>query len=240
MRSKIMVTMTIVALIALASITPTSVYGDEETIESGGSGGFMFGLNWLNLTELSTKLEAKGFEPLKGNLFSTGGGGYGIIREKILLGGEGHGFQQDVFSDSLKASVGAGYGVFNIGYVVFSEKGFRLFPMIGLGGGSVNLKIVERGVTPTFDEILDNPGRETNISTSGILLQFAVGMDYFLKLGEDEKGGGGLLFGVRVGYIYTPMKADWKMEDMDVLGGPDVRVTGPYVHFIIGGGGFEK
>jgi len=27
---------------------------------------------------------------------------------------------------------------------------------------------------------------------------------------------------------------------MDVLGGPDVTVTGPYVHFIIGGGGFGK
>ena len=47
MRSKIMVTMTIVALIALASITPTSVYGDEETIESGGSGGYV----WAQLAQ---------------------------------------------------------------------------------------------------------------------------------------------------------------------------------------------
>ena len=239
MKGKIAVT-TVVALIVLAFISPTLLYSNEGAVKGGGGGGFMFGLNRFDLTKLSTKLEAKGFEALEKNSFSFGGGGYGIIREKILLGGEGHGSQQNIFSDTLKASIGAGYGFFDVGYVVFSKSSFKLFPMIGLGGGSINLNITERGVTPTFDEILENPGREVNISTGGILLQLGVGMDYFLKLGEDEEGEGGLLFGIRAGYTYAPTKADWKMEDMDILGGPDAGVTGPYVHLVVGGGGFGK
>ncbi|RKY72288.1 MAG: hypothetical protein DRQ24_05355 [Candidatus Latescibacterota bacterium] len=231
---------TIVVLVALSFIVPTSVYSNQEAIKGGGGGGFMLGLNRFDLAELSTKLQAKGFDAVKENNVSFGGGGYGIIGEKVLLGGEGHGCQQDVLSDTLKASVSGGYGFFNVGYVVLSERGFRLFPMLGLGGGGISLRIVKRAVTPTFDEILDSPDREINISTGGILLQFGVGVDYLLKLGKDDEGEGGLLFGIRAGYTYTPTKADWKMEDMDVLGGPDVTVTGPYVHFIIGGGGFGK
>ncbi|MDZ7262335.1 MAG: hypothetical protein ONB05_09560, partial [candidate division KSB1 bacterium] len=215
MKSKIAVTI----LVVMTFVPTTLIYSDEGMKKGGGAGGFEFGLNRFDSGELSTKLQAKGFEALEKNNFSLGGSGYGIIGEKILLGGGGYGFQQDVFSDTLKASVSAGYGVFNVGYVVFSKKGLRLFPMIGIGGGGVNLKIVERGVIPTFDEVLDNPRREANVSTGSFLVQFAVGMDYFLKLGEDEKGAGGLLFGIRAGYTFAPTKADWKMEDMDVLGG---------------------
>ncbi|PIP13880.1 MAG: hypothetical protein COT45_01025 [bacterium (Candidatus Stahlbacteria) CG08_land_8_20_14_0_20_40_26] len=234
------VAVTIVALVVLAFIAPTLAYSNEGAVKGGGGGGFMFGMNRLNLAELSTKLEAKGFEALEKNNISFGGGGYGIIGEKILLGGEGHGSQQAIFSDTLKASVSAGYGFFDVGYVLLSKKSFRLFPIVGLGGGGIDLRILERGVTPTFDEILDNPGREANISTGSILLQFGAGLDYFLKLGEDEKGEGGLLFGIRAGYTYAPTQADWKMGDMDVLGGPDIGVTGPYIHLIFGGAGFGK
>lgn len=233
------VTVTASALVLLAFVAPALAFCDERTKEGGGGGGFAFGMSRFDPGELSTKLEAKGFSALEENSVSFGGGGYGVIGN-VLLGGEGHGSQQDVFTSASEASISTGYGFFNAGYIVFSEKGLRLFPMIGIGGGGINLRIAERGAAPTFDEILDDPGRETNISTGGILFQFALGIDYLLRLGGDEKGGGGLLFGIRAGYIYAPTKASWKMEDMDVLGGPDVRVTGPYVRFMFGGGGFGK
>ena len=82
---------TIVVLVALSFIVPTSVYSNQEAIKGGGGGGFMLGLNRFDLAELSTKLQAKGFDAVKENNVSFGGGGYGIIGEKVLLGGEGHG-----------------------------------------------------------------------------------------------------------------------------------------------------
>lgn len=235
----------IVALIVLAFFTPTLVYSDEGAIKSGIIGVLMFGLDRFNLSELSTRLEDKGFETVANNNASFGGGFYKIFGDNILIGLEGLYAQQNVFRDTFKATVSALYEFINLGYVVYSKRDLWLFPMVGLGGSSVNLRILERGITPTFDEILDNPGRETKIWTGGIspqqfTVQFALGMDYILKLNEDKKGEGGWLFGIRVGYTYTPTKANWRMEDVDVLGGPDVGITGLYIHLLIGKKLFEK
>ena len=200
----------------------------------------MFGLNKFDLTDLKTKLEERGFEALgKENLF-LGGGGYGLIKRKIIIGGEGGGFSQEVVGDTSKATLSGGYGFFNVGRVIFSKGGFKFFPLIGIGGGALNLRIVERGITPTFDEILKNPGREVNLTTVSFLFNLGVGLDYWLTLGGDEEEEGGLLFGVRAGYTVALSQANWKTADMDVLSGPDVSLTGPYIHLIFGGSGLKR
>ena len=127
-----------------------------------------------------------------------------------------------------------------MGYVVYSRGGLRVFPFLGIGGGGVNMRVVEKGTVPTFDEVLDDPRREVVLSTGSILFQVALGVDYFLPVGGDEGGKGGLFFGLRAGYTFAPSKADWKMWDRDVLKGPDVRLIGPYVCLMFGGGGMEK
>jgi len=213
---------------------------DTKKVKGGGGGGFMVGVSQFDLNTLNDKLKAKGFEDLGDNQIFFGGGGYGIINGKILLGGEGGGFSKDVASSTQKASLSGGYGFFDIGYVIFSKSGFNLFPLLGIGGGGFSLRIVERAPSPTFDEILDNPKREANISTGSFLFNFALGLDYLLALGEDKEGRGGLLLGIRAGYIFDPTKADWKMTDQDVLKGPDIRFTGPYVHLVLGGMGASK
>ena len=78
------------------------------------------------------------------------------------------------------------------------------------------------------------------MSTGGILFSGSIGMDYWLTLGGDEEGQGGLLFGLRAGYMFAPMKPDWKMGEIDLVGGPDARLTGPHVHIVFGGGGRAK
>lgn len=224
MKSKLV--STIVALVVLAFTAPRLVYGNEGAIK-GGAGGFMFGLNRFDLADLNTKLKDNAFESLDDNSAFYGGGGYGI-REKVLLGGEGGSFKQNVRSDSLKVSVSGDYGFFDVGYVILSKGNWRLFPMFGLGGGDIDLKITERSSGKLIKDGNDD----------GMLFQVAVGTDYLLKLGGNEKGGGGLLFGIRVGYTFALEK--WSIEDMDILGDLDVGLTGPYVHLIVGGGRFAK
>jgi hypothetical protein len=76
--------------------------------------------------------------------------------------------------------------------------------------------------------------------TGGLLVQAAVGADYFLKLGRRRAGGGsGLLFGLRLGFLYDPTEASWNMEERKVLGGPDVKSTGPFIRFLLGWGRFD-
>ncbi len=237
-------TLTVLLILFMGS---TLIYAQEpkvqthtEKVKAVSGGGFMIGIGQFNLSRLNDMLRARGFENLGNSQISFGGGGYGILKGKILFGGEGSGFSKAVTSSTQKASLSGGCGFFYIGYVVLSRNGFNLFPMLGIGGGGFNLRIVERAATPTFDEILDNPKREVNISTGSFLLNFALGVDYSLVLSEDKKGRGGLLLGIRAGYIFDPTKANWRMTDMDVLGGPDVRMTGPYIQLILGGSGTRK
>ena len=46
--------------------------------------------------------------------------------------------------------------------------------------------------------------------------------------------------GVRAGYYFTPLKGDWMFNQSNAAGGPDIGITGPYVQFMIGGGGRKR
>ena len=59
-------------------------------------------------------------------------------------------------------------------------------------------------------------------------------------MGEEKNEIWGMAFGLRIGYTFSPIKGDWKLEDNDVSGGPDIGVTGPYLKLMIGGGGKSK
>ena len=225
------------ATVVLGVLLSSSLYGGEG---GGGGGGFLCGMNRVDLTHLKAELRNKGFGSLKSKNTFFGGSGYGLIKGKIIIAGEGGGFTQEVVGDTAKARLSGGYGFFDVGRVIFSKGGWRLFPFIGIGGGGFNLRIVERGPIPKFDELLQNPGREVNLTAASFLFNFGIGLDYWLVIGEDEGGEGGLLFGMRAGYIISPSNADWKMADTDVLGGPDIRLSGPYIHLIFGGAGRER
>jgi len=224
-----------VFLCAIAQAQETTVRDKE----GGGRGYFMFGGNIIDIKRLNSKLESKGYSKLSDNFISFGGGGHGIIR-KVIIGGEGHGFTgRETTSGNYKTSIGAGYGFFNVGYLIYKTGAINIYPILGLGGGGIGVKIIEKG-TPSFDEVLDNPKRSAELSTGGFLLNLALGTDCLLKLGGDEKGGGGLVFGLRIGYTFAPIKGDWEMDGIDISGGPDIGITGPYIHLMIGGGGFGK
>ena len=202
----------------------------------GGRGYFMFGFNNLDIKNLNTALENKGYSKLSDNFLSFGGGGHGIIN-RFIIGGEGHGLiGEEANSENYKSSLSVGYGFFDFGYIVYSIGGLNVYPLLGIGGGGITLKISEK-VPPSFDAILDNPKRGVEISTGGLLLNIAVGADYLLNLGDRKWGNGGLVFGLRIGYTYSPIKSDWQFEEGSISDGPETGITGPYLRLMIGGGG---
>ena len=119
-------------------------------------------------------------------------------------------------------------------------RGLKLFPIIGIGGGSLNLNIIKDIPALSFDEILENPERGINISTSQFLFKFEVGIDYLLKIAEDKVEQAGSLFGIRAGYTFSPHRSNWMMNDLEILGAPETGITGPFIHFMFGGFGMNK
>ena len=127
---------------------------------------------------------------------------------------------------------GGGY----LGYLAYSEQSLDIYPTVGLGGGGVQLAITERG-TPTFGEVLDDPGRSAHLTTGSLLVNLGLGVDYRIPI--KARGRGGLLLGVRVGWLIAAAGgSDWTLDDrFDVSGGPTTSLGGPYVQFAVGGWG---
>lgn len=225
----------------LLSVNGVQGQEPEKTIgEKGGMGYFMIGACILDLGDLNTRLVDNGYTEMSDNIFSMGGGGHAIIN-RIIIGGEGQALiGNKETSATYKTSLGGGYGFFNLGYIVYSNSSLRIYPLLGIGGGGISLGISEQGTAPTFDEVLEDPKRNADLFTGGLLLNLAVGAEYFLKTGADDKGNRGWIFGIRTGYTLTPVQGDWHMEMTEVSGGPDLGITGPYLRIMIGGGGFEK
>ena len=209
--------------------------------QGAGMGYAMFGVGTLDIKDLNAKLESKGYTAISDNLISMGGGGHGIIKNKVIIGGEGHALvSEETTSGHHTTRIGVGYGLFDLGYIVYSSKDVRVYPLIGLGGGGLSLRIVEEETSLSFDEVLDNPRRSAELVTGGFLVNLALGVDYLLQLNEDERGRGGLIFGLRAGYTLSPVKGDWNLDEVAISGGPDMGITGMYVRLMIGGGGFSK
>ena len=144
-----------------------------------------------------------------------------------------------VNSQPFKSSLTGGYGLFHIGYIIYSKKCFNIYPLLGIGGGGVTLKIAEDS-SPSFDQVLNDPKRNVELIYGGMILNLSVGVDYFIKMEETDEGFGGFLLGLQAGYLLAPFTHDWKMDEHDISGGPDVGLNGFFVRITLGGGGMSR
>jgi hypothetical protein len=207
-------------------------------------GYFMVGGNILDIDALNSILENEGYSTLSNNFLSIGGG---CLHQKNrwIIGCEGHFLfgeenKSDITSGNFETSISAAYGFFDFGYILFNKHFFQVYPLIGLGGGVMSLKIKERLTDPSFAEVLADPKRNSKLESAAFLINMAIGTEYLMKLREDETGIGGLVLGIRVGYTFAPFRSNWKLERTDVSNGPDLRMTGPYVRLILGGWGSKN
>lgn len=233
------------ALIAVFCVLfSTTVHSQERASgahEAGGMGYSMFGRAMLDLDALNSRLEERGYSSMSDNFFSTGGGMHWIYKSGLILGGEIQTLLGgETVSGYYKHSLTAGYGIFDIGYTVFRKNELRIYPLLGVGGGAINFKISEAIVPSSFNDVLDNPRRSSQLWTGGFLLNVALGMDYLLTIGEDERGKGGFVFGVRAGYILSPSKGGWTLGETELADAPEMQMTGPYIRLMFGGGGLTN
>lgn len=223
---------TVALVLGLAvSVSPAAADG---RLPRGGAGYFMIGGSRLDLDGLNAALERAGYSRFPGSFLTVGVGGHALIG-RLVLGAEGQGMMGKRGSgrDS-KTVISGGCGFFDIGYVVHSGRGLLVYPLFGVGAGSINLKISGRE-TALFEEVLANPGRSARLQKSGPLMQIAVGADRWLgPAGRGDRSG--FFIGVRAGYVFAPAKGAWELEGTEIKGGPGVGWTGPYLRISIGAG----
>lgn len=228
----------VLAAMILAPVAGTAQENDSWA-GSGGRGFFQAGLLRLDVDDMNAALAGAGFPTLDRGTVTLGGGGY-ATRGRFVIGGEGHGLLSDdqpSADGSVQVGLDGGYGLFKVGYLAYSESGLDVYPMVGIGGGGLNVSIVERSA-PTFDDVLANPQRSSRLSTGMFLLDLSLAADYRFTRRSEEGRSGGLLVGLQAGYVFAPGSTDWTLDDINgVAGGPDLGIQGLYIRLSLGGWG---
>jgi len=232
------------ALLALLVALPASAQG---------RGAFQIGYQSPDIDGLNTALAASALPTFDDGLITLGGFGFATLG-RLIIGGEGHGFlprEEDTADGEFRARLSGGYGLFNLGYMAYSDRNLDLYPIFGVGGGGMRLDLIERS-SPIFGEVLDDPGTSSRLETDTWLLSAALGVDWRFGGGDEDRGRrsrrdreddddddrGGLFIGLRGGWMWAPGDVTWGLDELnDVAGGPSTAPTGFFLRASIGGWG---
>lgn len=196
---------------------------------------FVTGVDFLDLSGLNTRLENAGFSETE-NPFLNFGGQATFRFGRLVIGAEAHWLVNvagESDRDDTRYDWKGMYGLFNLGVDAVQYKGLSIYPMVGIGGGKMQLKIAEESGA-SFDDILADPGREVRLTQKGLLLDASLGVDYRFTMRQWENRTSYFTVGVRGGYLFAPYSGKWKMSAGEVSGGPDFGITGPYVQLMLG------
>ncbi len=202
------------------------------TPTQGGRGFFMIGAQQFDLDALNGRLSRAGLPTRDDVLLTLGGGGF-FYRNRLVLGGEGHAVLSSAESTgAFRSTLAGGYGLFNVGYAVVARRGLLVYPLVGFGGGGLVVDIEERSA-PTFDDVLGQPRRGSELVQSQLVLAAAIGAD---RVFARSNGRGGIAVGFRAGWTFAPDDGEWSLGRNDVANGPGGGLTGPFLRVSIGGG----
>ena len=211
-----------------------------KTTEKTGAFGLRVGTNVLDNGNLNSKFGDVGIKNVKDRYGFIGGTCYEIHDNRIVTGGEGGFYGQKLSSTGEDLTVGGGYAFFDLGYAVVNREHLKVFPLIGAGFGGIDIEVNEIDQAGNFSDILGDSKTHSKISKGAFLLNVALGTDYWFNMKDNETGKGGWMLGIRAGYVFSPTNDDWKLVDEKIAGGPEMGLTGPYLHVIIGGAGISK
>ena len=199
---------------------------------NGGFGCFGPTVGIVNFSGLDDALATGGISQKLGSTqWGFGGAGFALI-DRVVIGGGGWGSSQTVGSDSLRATVEIAGGEFDLGYQVFSMEHLLLAPVLGIGGGGYTIELQKLSEGPlSFGELLENPGRTSKVSFSGLTLSPQLMVTVPISfVGLQLRGG----------YNYTPVTPEWKLEGGSTLSeGPAIAKGMPFVTLNVVFGGFE-
>lgn len=208
---------------------------DQTEYREEGAGFFAIGTNVISIDALNDRLAAFGYPTYGSAFLSLGGGGYGVVGGRVLLGGEGYGLIRP--SQSVRGrdvSVGGGYGLATLGYLAWSDTQLRVYPQVGIGAGGFTVDIGSAGDANDFDDVLNRPNRRAELTQGSLLVSLGMGATYEFSRADES---GGFRIGLQVGYLLALYDSEWQLDDASLDDGPDAGFDGPFIRLLIGGGG---
>ncbi|MBW7933319.1 MAG: hypothetical protein H3C62_06805 [Gemmatimonadaceae bacterium] len=192
--------------------------------------------------ELNARLDTANYFAVSNDAISYGGGarvGFG----RMIFGGEfaitDFGEEGDPQSGRTSALRSRFY-VGQFGYAVWAGRHLNVYPMLGVGAGTMVLTLSDRtgggappsGVDPSFTEIALHPNYSSKLEATYLLFEPAVGADWLVLRSVGDRFG--VTIGARVGAKFAPNRAAWRLDGRKVIGGPDVGPDGMWFRLTAG------
>ena len=192
--------------------------------------------------DLNARLDTSNYFAVSNDAISYGGGvrmGWG----RMILGGE---FAVTTFGEEGDPVSGRNsllrsrFALGQIGYAWWAGRHLNIYPMLGVGAGTMVLTLSDRngggsppaGVDPRFTDIALHPNFSSKLDATYLLFEPAIGADWLVLRSLGDRFG--LTFGARIGRKIAPNRAAWKFEGRKVIGGPDVGPDGAWLRLTAG------
>jgi opacity protein-like surface antigen len=209
-------------------------------------GYLSLGVHVNDMSEFQSRLDLSGvgYPAEAKNDLAIGAGGLFCSR-RLVVGVEGFGLiSPERAGGGYRTSLSGTCGVFQLGYAFINTERFSLYPLLGFGGGAFTWK-VQRDVAPSsFEDVIEHPEMGVSLLNASFILQAALGADYWIKLGQGERGTRCLVIGLRLGCTYSPFGNNWEVQMSDqpseLAGAPRLGITGPFLRLVVGLGNLGR
>lgn len=236
------------AVVASAIVAPLRAQGARgEGVGPGGTFPFasVFLATGSNLTStdgINEYIGKGGYFAVSNDAISYGGG----VRSswgRLVLGGElayaDYGEEGNP-DNGRNVGLTSRYYMAQAGYSWYAGRHLNVYPMIGVGAGSVTLTLSDRngggvpaaGTQVTFPEVVLHPNSSSDLTGTYLLFEPAIGADWLVLRSVADRFG--VSVGARVGKRIAPNRATWKLDGTKVVGGPDAGPDGTFLRLTIG------
>ncbi|MHB1310879.1 MAG: hypothetical protein ACYC3L_02590 [Gemmatimonadaceae bacterium] len=132
------------------------------------------------------------------------------------------------------------YYLAQAGYAWYAGRHLNVYPLLGVGVGSVTLTLSDRngggappaGKDPTFPDVVQHPDFSSDLTADYLLFEPAIGVDWLVLRSVADRFG--VSVGARLGKRVAPNRATWKLDGAKVVGGPDAGPDGTFLRLTIG------
>jgi len=162
---------------------------------------------------------------------------------RLILGGEGavtdfgeEGNPANGRTSALRSRFYLG----QVGYAWFAGRHLNVYPMLGVGAGSMIVTLSDRngggapvpGVDPSFTDVALHPNYSSKLDATYLLFEPAIGADWLVLRSVADRLG--LTIGARMGKKISPNRAAWRLDGRKVVGGPDLGPDGTWIRLTAG------
>lgn len=215
-----------------------------------GAGGFYLSFYSPDLKFLDDEVQSvtPGFKPIEGYVTTWGGLGYGMVKDRVRLGGYGFGgtklFSGTAINPSDPTQRFAQDVIFNYGggglyfeYVAFDKiKNFETALSMGIGFIGYDIRLSQYDSNVTWDDLMNSltPGNDRtsfmiDMTNGGFMLHPGIGLKYYIT--------NFFALEATANYLFVVMPDDWWFNDQKVRGMPKIDLSAPSfgLRFMFGG-----